>query len=77
MTNKAVVEVIYRLEPGCLGPDGAQYITEFCQFAQPLVSSHALLMASIQWMHRAAPDEFAHSKRALDALVEWTARLAD
>jgi len=41
MTQKAVVEAIYRLEPGCLGPDGAQYITEFCQFAQPLVSSHA------------------------------------
>ena len=27
MTNKPVVEATYRLEPGCLGPDGAQYIT--------------------------------------------------
>ncbi len=48
MTNNTLIEATYRLEPGCLGPDGAQYITEFCQFAQPLVSAHA--PAFMQWV---------------------------
>jgi len=26
--------VVFRMEPGSLGPDGAQYINEFCEFAQ-------------------------------------------
>jgi len=26
--------VIFRMEPGSLGPDGAQYVKEFCEFAQ-------------------------------------------
>ncbi|WP_028863592.1 hypothetical protein [Psychromonas aquimarina] len=26
--------VIFRMEPGSLGPDGSQYINEFCDFAQ-------------------------------------------
>ncbi|WP_431312578.1 hypothetical protein [Psychromonas marina] len=26
--------VIFRMEPGSLGPDGIQYISEFCDFAQ-------------------------------------------
>jgi len=26
--------VIFRMEPGSLGPDGADYINEFCEFAQ-------------------------------------------
>ena len=26
--------VIYRVEPGCLGPEGAAHIEGFCQFAQ-------------------------------------------
>ncbi len=38
--NSIKLVVLYRVEPGCLGPDGAQYITEFCQFAQPLVAAH-------------------------------------
>lgn len=33
------IVILYRLEPGCLGPDGRQYITEFCQFAAPLLAS--------------------------------------
>lgn len=31
--------IIYRLEPGCLGPQGADYIVDFCQFAQALLST--------------------------------------
>jgi len=26
--------VIFRMEPGSLGPDGAEYVKEFCEFAQ-------------------------------------------
>lgn len=40
MTQATVLEVIYRVEPGCLGPDGTAYIEDFCQFAQPLVTAH-------------------------------------
>lgn len=31
--NKRIT-VIFRVEPGSLGPDGNQYIDDFCQFAQ-------------------------------------------
>ncbi len=48
MTQAIQLEAVYRLEPGCLGPDGAQYIEEFCQFAQPLVSAHA--PAFMRWV---------------------------
>ena len=26
--------VMYRIEPGCLGPQGADYVEEFCVFAK-------------------------------------------
>ena len=26
--------VIFRIEPGSLGPDGVEYVVEFCEFAQ-------------------------------------------
>lgn len=32
-TNKKLL-VQFRLEPGCLGPQGDQHIDQFCQFAQ-------------------------------------------
>jgi hypothetical protein len=35
-----VLEVIYRVEPGCLGPQGKDYIEDFCTFSQPLVTAH-------------------------------------
>ena len=31
--------VIYRLEPGCLGPQGLDHIDNFCYFAQEKVQS--------------------------------------
>jgi hypothetical protein len=31
--------VLYRLEPGCLGPEGKAFIEEFCQFAMPLIAA--------------------------------------
>jgi len=33
------LSVIYRVEPGCLGPDGENKIVEFCKFAQRDVQS--------------------------------------
>lgn len=33
-TNKYRITVIYRVEPGCLGPTGVDYIEEFCAYAQ-------------------------------------------
>lgn len=40
MSATPLLEVIYRVEPGCLGPQGKEYIADFCQFAQPLVTAH-------------------------------------
>lgn len=31
--------VLFRVEPGCLGPDGIEQIEKFCQFAQNEVAS--------------------------------------
>lgn len=31
--------VIFRIEPGCLGPDGESHIDDFCNFAQKEVES--------------------------------------
>ena len=32
--------VLYRVEPGCLGPDGANYVKDFCQYAQNKFINH-------------------------------------
>jgi len=34
MPSSKKLRVIFRMEPGSLGPDGNQYIKEFCDFAQ-------------------------------------------
>lgn len=34
LPNEKKMSVIFRMEPGSLGPDGLQYIDEFCTFAQ-------------------------------------------
>ena len=39
--------VLFRMEPGSLGPDGAQYISEFCDFAQ--IQLQACAEAYIRW----------------------------
>ena len=28
------IQLLYRVEPGCLGPDGIEHIEEFCAFAE-------------------------------------------
>lgn len=32
------LSVLYRIEAGCLGPDGEDHIDEFCMFGQPQVA---------------------------------------
>lgn len=33
---RSKVTIIVRIEPGCLGPTGADYVEEFCSFAAPV-----------------------------------------
>lgn len=33
--------VIFRMEPGSLGPDGKEYVNEFCEFAQTQLQASA------------------------------------
>ncbi|NDW22552.1 hypothetical protein [Alteromonas hispanica] len=32
--------VMFRIEPGCLGPQGADYVEEFCTFAKQKLKNH-------------------------------------
>ena len=34
LPDEKKLTVIFRVEPGCLGPDGRDHVEEFCQFAQ-------------------------------------------
>lgn len=36
--NKKLL-VTYRVEPGCLGPSGAEHISKFCEFTQAKIQS--------------------------------------
>lgn len=39
--------IVYRLEPGCLGPRGADLIADFCEYVQTL--SHSYNTDYIDW----------------------------
>ena len=60
--------VIYRVEPGCLGPEGAAHIEGFCQFAQPLVAAHT--PAFMQWQLQ--PNAMCVSWEKLDCRASRT-----
>ncbi|QSX32144.1 hypothetical protein JYB87_10135 [Shewanella avicenniae] len=45
--KKFRVTVIYRVEPGCLGPTGVDYIEEFCRYAQ--TEFEALAYEAMDW----------------------------
>lgn len=45
--NKFRITVTYRVEPGCLGPTGVEYIEEFCRYAQ--IEFEKLAYASMDW----------------------------
>lgn len=44
-----ILTLVYRVEPGCLGPEGISQIEDFCQFAQSNIStaSHDFLSMKI------------------------------
>ncbi|MEM7209046.1 MAG: hypothetical protein AAF434_14580 [Pseudomonadota bacterium] len=62
-TDKTRVLITYRIEPGCLGPDGDQHVDAFCEFVQPYLS--VLYPRSCTWnvvpRHDKALDEIEYS----------------
>ncbi len=42
------LSIIYRLEPGCLGPDGTEKIDAFCQIAQQHFQQNTALHIGLQ-----------------------------
>ncbi|MCJ8167876.1 hypothetical protein [Atopomonas sediminilitoris] len=46
------LQVLCRVEPGCLGSNGAELIEGFCQFAEPLMNQHETALASWQLVPR-------------------------
>ena len=43
------ITVIFRVEPGSLGPSGAEYIEDFCNFAQQQLQSSSYCQEYIIW----------------------------
>jgi len=39
LPNNKKLMVLFRVEPGCLGPDGADHIEKFCHYAEEQVAS--------------------------------------
>ncbi len=43
--------ILYRIEPGCLGPDGDQHVDQFCTLANKQVADNsALLNHIVTWV---------------------------
>ncbi len=40
ISNEKKLSVLYRVEPGCLGPDGMNYIKDFCEYACDKFMNH-------------------------------------
>ncbi len=38
MSRKVTIDVLYRLEPGCLGPTGTEHVEPFCALANKAIS---------------------------------------
>ncbi|MDO6564301.1 hypothetical protein Q4488_12975 [Amphritea sp. 1_MG-2023] len=47
MSEDKKLLVLYRVEPGCLGPQGDKWVSEFCRFAQRALQSQDSAM--IRW----------------------------
>ena len=39
ITDDKKLRLMYRVEPGCLGPEGAEYIEDFCRYANKHIKS--------------------------------------
>ncbi len=44
--------LVFRIEPGCLGPDGRDYIDEFCQLVQKAVEQTHQRMVELEIIPR-------------------------
>ena len=59
VTNEKILSLIFRVEPGCLGPDGSSHIEDFCQFAQTQLSTsnnHFLLKKVMPRFDKSIPE---------------------
>lgn len=65
------LHVTYRVEPGCLGPDGANYVVDFCQYAENGFINQNSLYVSYCFIPRFDKSleemEFSINKRRLSA----------
>lgn len=50
LNNDKKLAVTYRVEAGCLGPDGLNYISDFCKFAQEKLQTSDYIVWNI--IHR-------------------------
>ncbi|GAA61936.1 hypothetical protein P20652_3827 [Pseudoalteromonas sp. BSi20652] len=39
VSDEKKIHLMYRVEPGCLGPDGVNHIEDFCRFANKHIKS--------------------------------------
>lgn len=39
VASEKILSLTFRVEPGCLGPEGSSHIEDFCQFAQRQLST--------------------------------------
>lgn len=39
--SNVMLLILHRLEPGCLGPDGADHVEQFCQLAEKAIQGLA------------------------------------
>ena len=47
VSNENRLTIVFRVEPGCLGPDGKQYIDEFCALVQRAFAQKTV--GSVSW----------------------------
>lgn len=52
LDNNKKLAVTYRVEAGCLGPDGLNYIADFCHFAQAKLQASDLKYIIWNIVHR-------------------------
>lgn len=52
ISKEKKLSVLYRVEPGCLGPNGADYVNDFCQYAHNGFINHHNNYVSYQFTPR-------------------------
>ena len=79
LTKDKKLTVIFRVEPGCLGPDGTSHVEDFCQFAQKEFSP--IYSGFINWsivpMYDKSLDEIEYKIGSLGLTHDKVARYLD